>query len=144
MNVVEHTYRVFKSTWGIYIKIIAEYTSVTNSNVQEDELLEVCDGLKLVFKKQREQSEDAIFEGDIVYLIEGLKKVSREIIEKSKYKEDTMIVIHSINIAPCDFQEEGLVVAIIEWASKSFDFEMPKITVTFNKAINKYEFLYEF
>ncbi|WP_334072022.1 hypothetical protein [Paenibacillus sp. A14] len=141
MNLVEHTYRVFKSTWGIYVKIIAEYTSISNYNAQDD-MIEVCDGLKLAFAKHQVVDEDTLVEGDIIYLIEGLKKVSDQILGKSIYNKDTIIVIHSINIAPCDFQEEGLVAAIIEWASIAFGFEVPPIVVTFNKEINKYEFLY--
>ncbi|GLI04681.1 hypothetical protein YDYSG_07110 [Paenibacillus tyrfis] len=141
MSLVEHTYRVFKSTWGIYIKIIAKYTSISNYN-EQDGIIEVCDGLKLVFANKQIVGEDTIFDEDVIYLIEGLKKVSGQILSNSKYEKNTIIVIHSINIAPCDFQEEGLVVAMIEWASIAFGFEVPPIDVTFNKETNKYEFLY--
>lgn len=139
MTLFEHTYRVFESTWGIYIKIIAEYTSISNYHVQED-IIEVCEGLKLTFAKDQAMDEDTL--GDIDYFIEGLKRVSDQILGNSMYKKDTLIIIHSIDIAPCDFQEEGLVVAIMEWASIAFGFEVPPIEVTFNKEINKYEFFF--
>lgn len=141
MNPVEHTYRVFKNTWGICIKIIAEYTSLSNSNVN-DRIIDVCDGVKLAFAKHHTVGEDTLTEGDIGYLMDGLKKVSSQILSASMYKKDTVIVIHSVHTAPCDFQEEGLAAAVMEWASIAFDFPTPPIVVSFNHERSKYEFFY--
>lgn len=52
------------------------------------------------------------------------------------------IIINSLHFGICNFQEEGLTAAVVEWAAKVFDFEPPKIDVTFNKPLNRYEFKY--
>ena len=64
-----------------------------------------------------------------------MKKVSDLILSKSPYKLDTVIIIHSLTFPFCDFQEEGLTAAIIEWAANAFNFEAPKIDVKFNKEL---------
>lgn len=56
---------------------------------------------------------------------------------QSKY-EETLIVIQSIGYNYyCDFQEEGLTAAIIEWAAKAFGFECPEIPVEYDREHQK-------
>lgn len=76
---------------------------------------------------------------DLPYLIKGLKIVQKQIVNSSIYKM-TLIVINSLQFSLCDFQEEGLTAAIIEWASVAFDFAAPIINVDFQKEKNKYIF----
>ncbi len=112
---IEHTYFVCKSSWCINIKIIAGHTNFDNKFFYDDEL---------------------------PYLVKGLEIVQKKIVERSIYK-DTLIIIDNLQYSVCDFQEEGLTVAIIEWASKAFDFSKPVIEVDFQKKNNRYVFNFE-
>ena len=57
--------------------------------------------------------------------------------------KDTLIIIDGLQFSLCDFQEEGLTAAIIEWASKAFGFSKPRINVDFQKENNRYVFDFE-
>lgn len=137
----EHTYRVSKAQWGIYIKLTAEFTSMSNYD-HKDSCSEICHGLWAAYALKPLVKGEKFVEEDKYFLWEGLKKVSDLILTSSPYKLDTLIIIHSMTIPLCDFQEEGLTAAIIEWAAHAFEFEVPKIDVKFNKELNKYEFYY--
>ncbi len=141
MNIYEHIYRVFKSSWGIYIKIIAEYTAMS-AYEDKNSCSEICIGLWATYAKQPLSMENKPVEEDKSFIWDGLKKVSKQIITNSPYNADTLVVIHAIEISLCDFQQEGLTPAIIEWASKAFNFEAPNVGVSYNKQLNKYEFTY--
>ncbi|WP_242853106.1 hypothetical protein [Pseudobacteroides cellulosolvens] len=103
---------------------------------------EICKGLWGAYTKAPLSMESKPVEEDKYFLWYGLKKVSEQIITSSPYNADTLVVIHAIEISLCDFQQEGLTPAIIEWASKAFNFEAPNVGVSYNKQLNKYEFTY--
>ena len=85
-------------------------------------------------------ADNEIFcDDDLPYLVKGLEIVQKEIIKNSMYR-DTLIIIYSLQFSLCDFQEEGLIAAIIEWSSKAFSFSPPMINVDFNKEKNRYFF----
>jgi len=44
MDIYEHTYRVCKAQWGIYIKLTAEFTSMSSYGFKET-CSEICNGL---------------------------------------------------------------------------------------------------
>lgn len=135
---IEHTYFVCKSSWCISITILAEYTDFDsvdkNSNV-----IKVVDGIWLKFADKPIIENEIFCDDDLPYLAEGLRIVQKEIISKSKCK-NTLIIIKSLQFSLCDFQEEGLTAAIIEWASVTFGFQTPTINVNFDKKKNKYIF----
>lgn len=147
---IEHKYIVCKSNWAICITIFAEYTDY--ENVEENsKAIKVADGLWLKFESKPIARND-VFGDDYVpslmkgwcddylsYLIKGLEIVQKQIINNSIHKS-TLIIINSLNFSICDFQEEGLTAAIIEWASKAFDFAPPIINVCFQKENNRYVF----
>lgn len=135
---IEHTYFVCKSSWCINVKIIAEYTSFDKSNARLN-AIKVVDGIWLKFADKPIVKNEVFCEDDLPYLAKGLEIVQKPIIKNSIYKE-TLIIINSLQFSLCDFQEEGLIAAIIEWASKTFDFTMPQIKVEFHKETNRYLF----
>jgi hypothetical protein len=141
MNKYEHTYRVFKSSWGINIKIIAEITS-TKNYAENNNYDKICDGLMAGYASKPLAKGEKFLEEDKIFLWEGLKRVGDLIVKSSPYKSDTLIIIHSLVFSLCDFQEEGLTAAIIEWSANAFGFQAPIINVSFNKEYNKYEFRY--
>ncbi|OWA35219.1 hypothetical protein B9G55_11165 [Saccharibacillus sp. O16] len=133
---LEYVYRVFKTTWGIYIKVDAGYTSFSNHGYKH--VTEITSGLWVHYQTDGEN----VMEEDIIFLNKGLSKVEDLILKNSPYKNNTLIFVDSITIAPSDFQEEGLTAAIMEWAAKAFNFEKPEIKVDYNQKNNKYEFYY--
>ena len=135
---IEHTYFICKSSWCINIKIVAEYTKFNKTDVNRD-VINVVDGIWLKFADKPIVENEIFCDDDLLYLAQGLIMVQKQIIEHSVYKE-TLIVINSLQFSLCDFQEEGLTAAIIEWASIAFGFSRPVIGVEFQKEINKYVF----
>lgn len=138
---IENTYFVCKSSWCINIKIIAECTNFDESNVGSS-AIKVVDGIWLKFADKPIVENEIFCNDDLMYLAKGLEIVQKAIINNSIYKH-TLIVINSLQFSLCDFQEEGLTAAIIEWASKAFNFSMPIINVEFQKQNNKYIFKFD-
>lgn len=135
---IEHIYSIRKSSWWIHIKIVAyvinfdKFNSVANP-------IKAADGIWFKYA-DKPLSDNAMFSNDnLPYLKKGIQLVQNKIRTNSLYDE-TLIVIKGLEFNPCDFQEEGLTVAIIEWASKAFHFDNPKIGVDFNKEKNRYIF----
>lgn len=130
-----YSYSVLKSSWGIEIDIAGECTSMSNY-VDNNACKNLDHGLWIIVK------DDILLDIELEYLYKGLKMVSDSIISNSPYKSDTLIIINSVSYCFCDYQEDGLVPAIIYWAASLFNFEAPKIEVSFNKEANRYEFAY--
>ena len=132
-----YSYRVIKSSWGISIDIVGEYTSMSTYNDNDKSFCQVVNsGLWLIVK------DNNLSKNELKYLIDGLKMVSDLITSKSLYKNDTLVIISSVSYSLCDYQEEGLTPAVIKWAANMFNFEAPRKLVSFNKETNKYEFTY--
>lgn len=75
------------------------------------------------------------------YLKKGIQLVQKQIQAHSKY-EEILIIIQSMWFNYCDFQEEGLTAAIMEWAAQAFGFECPEIPVEYDKENRRY--VYDF
>lgn len=138
ISIIEHTYFICKSSWCINIKIVGEFTEMDKIDNYPN-AIKIVDGLWLRFADKPLIENEIFYEGDIPYLIKGLCMVKDLVINNSIYKE-TIITIHSLQFSVCDFQEEGLIAAIIEWTSVAFGFKSPSIYVSFNKMKNKYIF----
>ena len=137
---IEHTYsfRAYNSTWWVCVKIFAEYVDCNSVNLHS-KTIKIADGLWMKFADKPMKKGELFYDGDLPHLKKGLEIVQKQIINSSIY-ENTLIIIHSLEIIPCDFQEEGLIAVMIEWAAKAFNFEPPKINVVFQKQNNRYVF----
>lgn len=135
---LKHTYFICKSSWCINITIFAEYTDLDNE-YKNINVIKIVDGIWLKFADKPMIEKEIFCNDDLPYLAEGLRIVQKEIISRSKYK-NTLIIIKSLQFSLCDFQEEGLTAAIIEWASITFGFQAPTINVDFDKKRNRYVF----
>lgn len=135
---IKHSYFICKSSWWIYIEIIAEYKDYRNEK-NTTNAIKVADGIWLKFADVPLLENEIFCQDDLPYLKKGLEIVKNQIINNSIY-ENTLIIINSIQFNPCDFQEEGLTAAIIGWASEAFEFEQPIINVSFQKEKNRYHF----
>lgn len=76
---------------------------------------------------------------ELPYLIDGINMIQEQLSNIIKNNK-ILIEIKDIKFGFCDFQEEGLTMAIIKLMSEIYGFEMPKIPVHFDKQLNKYIF----
>lgn len=134
---IEYTYHVCKSSWCIHIKIIAKIVDV--SLQQNMKCHKVCNGVYFRFSENPIIESEKFCEEDEIYLVKGLELVSSKISDKSTF-DNTLIEVCSLQFSLCDFQEEGLVPAMMGWAAVAFDFKIDPIIVNFDKKTNKYIF----
>lgn len=76
---------------------------------------------------------------ELPYLIDGINAVQNQLSNAIK-NNNILIEIKDIKFGLCDFQEEGLTMAIIKLMSEIYGFEVPKIPVHFDRQLNKYIF----
>ena len=76
---------------------------------------------------------------ELPYLIDGINVVQNQLSNAIK-NNNILIEIKDIKFGLCDFQEEGLTMAIIKLMSEIYGFEVPKISVHFDRQLNKYIF----
>lgn len=133
-------YRLLKTSWGISIQLTAEYQKC--SEYSGTNIIKIMDGLYLhIADTKYPESSGFSIEG-LNWIIYGLTSISSDIIKKSPFCNDTLIVIHSVIYGMCDYQDEGMVPAIVGWAAEEFDFEPPIINVSYSRDQNRY--IYDF
>lgn len=132
----KYSFRTIKTSWGIAIDIIAECASKNKfPSDSENSIVSIVPGLWGVILDKR------LPNNDIQFIWKGLKNISQLILSNSTYKDDTLIIIHSIDFNFCDYQPEGLTPAIIGWAANSLGFAEPLIEALFDSNENKYNFI---
>ncbi|MCM1499478.1 MAG: hypothetical protein NC124_13505 [Clostridium sp.] len=137
---METQYYVQKTSWWIYIKIVADaidYYDVKDND--KENIMHIGKGLWIKYSDIPLIKGELFSEDDLLYLIKGIDMVKEQIRMNSKFKE-TVIVIKSLQYSPCDFQEEGLIAAMLQWSAQYFQFDCPKFKVDFDKLNNRYVF----
>lgn len=122
-------YRFIKSSWGIAIDVAGNHEFFENQPSIGKMIMPTI-WLEIVPANLSERERKLIEK--------GFKAVSKKILSKITDSKFILINISEISFNPCDYQAEGLFTAIIEWASKEFNFEKPKISIEFDKNQNKY------
>ena len=135
---MESQYYIQKASWWVYIKIIAD---AVEYYVDEecDDVIKVDEGIWIKYTDNPKCKGEIFLHNDMMYLLKGLDMVKKQIKQYTKYKK-TLIVIESLQYSPCDFQEEGLIAAMMKWSAMYFGFVMPAHNVTFDTINNKYVF----
>ena len=147
-----HKYRMLKTSWGIVINIYGKVCEYDKFLCDEEFLMNknvvrICERIWVLFLPDKNEnvgpddSYNQMHPEDYPYLIEGLTKVSQSIMQYTKYK-NTLIIINRLEYSLCDFQKEGIIAGMMEWAARAFGFECPKIDVVYQKDINRY--IYDF
>lgn len=134
----QYTYCVCKANWCINITIVAGYSSLTEYT---ENAISIFDNLWIEKSKNHYFKNDKIDEIDFDYFVKGLNVVKDYILKKREY-EKTLITVYGVDFSVCDFQNEGLTAAIIEWAAETFKFKLLPIKVDFDKTKNRY--IYDF
>lgn len=140
---METQYYVQKTSWWIYIKIVADaidYCDVKDKGKRD--IIHIGEGLWIKYSDYPLNKGELFLEDDLLYLIKGIDIVKEQIRVNSEFKE-TVIVIKSLQYSPCDFQEEGLIAVMLQWSAQYFQFDCPKFKVDFDKLNNRYVFEFE-
>lgn len=135
----KHVYRVIKSSWGIYIEINAGYERYSTS-IYKNKSENIDNGIYIYNMKLPWPQSCSILDTEWEFLKYGLRLVSKKIKKNSPFKDDTLILLKTILFNECNFQIEGMTIAIMEWASLIFNFDIPKIEAEFDRSKNKYIF----
>ena len=125
-------YSVLKSSWGIRIGIEGRLLPHAD---YDGESTAVADGVFLASGGGSHLSD-----GELGILKSGVQRVAPQIVARSPFGKGTLIELKSVLFDPCDYQEEGLEPAIVEWASDQLAFDAPEYSVEFDKEHNRYIF----
>lgn len=139
---IEHKYVVLQSSWGISIKIVGsldKYDEKYKEKYKENNFCQInesfflcCSNEYSTYPNLLGQEEKELIKNVIIFL-------NKNKMLRSQY-EKTIIIINGIQYNYCDYQKDGLIVAIIEWMAEAFGFSSPKIPVMYDANQNKYIF----
>lgn len=130
------TYTMRNGNWDIYIKL---FIQIKKFDITK-QCIKISNNIGIKFADFPLKSTEKFVENDMKYLVDGLNIIKNTL---SKYINEKGILIEINSIELWDiqyFQEEGLTMAIIKLMSEIYGFEMPKISVHFDKQLNKYIF----
>lgn len=125
-----YTYKLRLTAWGVWIRITAD------ARVGEDVgsgAVPLGDGVFLVDATDGA----ALGPGKMGMLATGLRRLTPEI-AASVSERPVTIAVKEIRYNDCDYQEEGLVAAVIGWAVAEFGLPEREVPATFDKDNNRY------
>ena len=77
-----------------------------------------------------------------IYLYYDEKSSEGVLIDASPSKTNTLIIFHEIRYNWCDYQPEGLVLAVYRWISDTLKIETPIVDINYNKTLNRYDIFF--
>lgn len=128
----KYTYRLLKSSWGIRISILARSDTIESLNGRTFPPQERD---RITFEGASQKLPEEYKE----FVIQGLLSAFSDI-EFDPNEQPFGVVIQEIKYAECDFQPEGLAVAMRRWAEEEFGLPRKNIEESFDRAKNKYTF----
>ncbi len=123
------------ASWGIAIDLHAESSPLPDGLLPPG-AVQVAEGLWLQMDIGRLSTEE-----ELAFLSLGLRLVAVDVAERRPAQ--TLVRIVGLEYNPCDFQPEGLAVAVAEWAAREFGFPAPEIPVAFDRGRNRYVFAFD-
>ncbi len=124
-----YRYRIIKSSWGVAVDLTAEVGSdATNAHAAADNVF-----LRIEAPLKLNAEEHA-------GIIQGLRLVAPDIGACIAPGSDTVVRLLALEYNFCDYQPEGLVCAIANWAAQEYGFAPPAIRVTFDRVARRYAF----
>lgn len=133
----EYNYVLFEGRWGISIRIFGQ---VLDKNAFDGACEKVCDGIWLSFNERSLDSREIICKEDRISICNGIDMVKDSILRNSPYENRTVIEICSLKYNECYFQQEAMVIAMMNWCSSVFGFDFKEIESSFDHAANYYNF----
>jgi hypothetical protein len=129
-----YLYRLLKSSWGIWIKITAESMPLAGYSGRTTQ---AAKGLWLSVEPSWLLSADRL-----VFLIIGLRLVENEMQPIVQERGPLVVHVTDLQIAPCDYQDEGLACAIAGWMAEEYHLNYVHPPVYFDRERNRYQFTF--
>ena len=133
----KHDYMLLKGRWGISITIFGE---VYDKRHFGDECIEVHKGTYLSFSKNPLIKNEIFCEEDRNAIIKATNMVSNHILLNSRFHNNTVIQICSLQYDLCYYQEEAILVAMLNWCAETFNFDLQEVKAHFDYLNNRYFF----
>lgn len=133
----KYNYKLFKGRWGISITI---YGEVIEKKVFKEDCIVVRDNIYLSFSKDPLIKNELFCEEDRNAIFKALNMVAEDIVLHSQCHDGIVIQICSLQYDVCCYQEEAMVVAMLNWCSQVFGFKLENIESIFDNSLNKYVF----
>ncbi len=133
----KYNYKLFKGRWGISITI---YGEVIEKKVFKEDCIVVRDNIYLSFSKDPLIKNELFCEEDRNAIFKALNMVVEDIVLHTQCHDGIVIQICSLQYDVCCYQEEAMVVAMLNWCSQVFGFKLENIESIFDNSLNKYVF----
>ena len=133
----KYNYKLFKGRWGISITI---YGEVIEKKVFKEDCIVVRDNIYLSFSKDPLIKNELFCEEDRNAIFKALNMVAEDIELHTQCHDGIVIQICSLQYDVCCYQEEAMVVAMLNWCSQVFGFKLENIESIFDNSLNKYVF----
>lgn len=133
----KYTYKWFKGRWGISITI---YGEVFEKRLFKEDCIAVRDNIYLSFSKDPLIKNELFCEEDRNAIFKALDMAAEDIVLHTQCHDGIVIQICSLQYDVCCYQEEAMVVAMLNWCSQVFGFKLENIESIFDNSSNKYVF----
>lgn len=133
----KYNYKLFKGRWGISITI---YGEVIEKKIFKEDCIVVRDNIYLSFSKDPLIKNELFCEEDRNAIFKALNMVAEDIVLHTQCHDGIVIQICSLQYDVCCYQEEDMVVAMLNWCSQVFGFKLENIESIFDNSLNKYVF----
>lgn len=133
----KYNYKLFKGRWGISITI---YGEVIEKKIFKEDCIVVRDNIYLSFSKDPLIKNELFCEEDRNAIFKALNMVAEDIVLHTQCHDGIVIQICSLQYDVCCYQEEAMVVAMLNWCSQVFGFKLENIESIFDNSLNKYVF----
>ena len=136
MAATSYRYRLLKgATWGMAIDLRAESAPLPDGPLPPA-AVKVAEGLWLQMDVGRPSTEE-----ELAFLGLGLRLVAADVAERRS--GPILVRVEDLEYNPCDYQPEGLALAVAEWAAREFGFPEPETSVAFDRDQNRYVFSFD-
>ena len=129
-----YDYAIKGGPYGVFITILGEVKSIEECS--EYDQITRCIAIEwkpgMVMKGERFCDEDK------KSIIEAIKRI--EFSDSTLQKERKVICIYSLQYSVCDFQQEGLTVAMMFWCQKYLNANIGIIEARFDNTAKRYSF----
>ncbi len=133
----EYKYTLLEGRWGISITIFGE---LYDKNDVFDEIIAVRDGIYLSFSNKPLRKNEIFCKEDREAIYKAVDMIGDYIKVNSPLQNNTIIKICSLQYDLCYYQEEGMLIAMLNWCAKAFNFELQGIKSHFDHEKNRHIF----
>lgn len=134
-----YVYRVFQSSWGIYVKMDCQVVWRLNP-LNDPNFIPVCENIYLELSPMyNSEYRLGILKEEIESLMQGVMMVRESLINLFP-KGQLVINVEVLQFSDTDYQIDALAYVMAGWLGTNFNFPYPQPDVKYDKAKNRYIF----